>query len=67
MCLNTDKIANKQATVNAVMAEYLPPLLFGFVEPESGIAELNKQLKAAGLEDVIEEIQKQYTDFLATK
>ena len=67
LCLNTDKISGQQATINAVMAEYLPPLLFGFVEPEKGIKQLNEQLKAAGLDEVIEEIQTQYTEFLGTK
>ena len=41
ICLNTDNIADKQASVSAVMAEYLPPLVLGFVEPEAGIAQLN--------------------------
>ena len=67
ICLNTDNIADKQASVSAVMAEYLPPLVLGFVEPEAGIAQLNEQMKAAGLDEVIAEIQTQYDAFLATK
>lgn len=67
ICLNTDAIADKQATISAVMAEYLPPIVLGFVEPESGIAQLNEQLKAAGIDEVIAEIQAQYDAFLAAK
>lgn len=65
--LNTEKISDKISVINTVMAEYLPPLVFGLVDPESGIAQLNEQLKAAGIDEVIAEFQTQFDAFLADK
>ena len=67
MFLDPTSISEQQATVDAVLSEYLSPVILGFVEPETGIQQLNEQLKAAGLEDIIAEIQAQYDEFVATK
>ncbi|MBO5068759.1 MAG: ABC transporter substrate-binding protein, partial [Roseburia sp.] len=58
-------IEAKVTTCNAVLQEYLPPLLYGFVEPESGLAQLQEQLVAAGINEVIEELNAQYQAFKA--
>ncbi|MBQ8232556.1 MAG: ABC transporter substrate-binding protein [Lachnospiraceae bacterium] len=65
--IDTEKISDKISVINSVMAEYLPPLVFGLVEPESGIEQLNEQLKAAGIDEVIAEFQAQFDAFLASK
>lgn len=67
MVLNSDTIMDKQAIITSILSEYMPPLLLGYVEPESGIAKLNEQLKASGLDEVIAEIQSQYDAFRASK
>lgn len=67
MILNADAIADKQAVIESVLAEYMPPLMLGFVEPESGIQQLNEQLEIAGIDEVLAEIQSQYDTFLASK
>jgi len=58
------KVADKVAVINNVLAEYLPPVLYGVVEPEKGIEQLNEQLKLAGMDEVIAECQAQYDAFL---
>ena len=65
--LNVESISDKIANIEGVIAEYLPVVILGFTDPESGIATLNEQLKAAGIDDVITEVQEQYDEFLATK
>ena len=65
--VDTENISDKISVINTVMAEYLPPLVFGLVDPESGIAELNEQLKAAGMDEVIAEFQAQFDAFLANQ
>lgn len=47
---NTDYASEFTALKNAY-DEYAPKLVHGFVDPETGIAELNEALKAAGLDD----------------
>lgn len=64
--IDTQITETQQANVNAVMAEYLPGLMFGFKDPESGIAELNTQLKAAGIDEIIADFQTQYDAFLSS-
>ena len=47
---NTDYASEYTALKNAY-DEFGPKVVYGFVETEEGIAELEKALKAAGLED----------------
>lgn len=65
--LDTKPIQNQISTVNAVLAEYLKPLALGYVDPETGIAEMNAQLEAAGFNELIAEVQAQYDAWLASK
>lgn len=67
MFLKVDGISDKQAVIESVLAEYMPPLIFGFVDPETGIQQLNEQLKAAGIDEVIAELQRQYDEYLVSK
>ena len=67
MLPNTDDVADEIATIGSVLTEYMPALVFGFVDPETGIAQLNEQLKAAGIDEVLAELQVQYDAFCASK
>ena len=60
-------VSVKVTNCTAVLDEYLYPLILGFVEPESGIAQLRQKLKDAGIDDVIAAQQAQYEAYLATK
>ena len=53
-------VSVKVTNCTAVLDEYLYPLILGFVEPESGIAQLRQKLKDAGIDDVIAAQQAQY-------
>lgn len=64
---NFDEVSDKVTNCTAVLEEYLTPLILGFVEPESGIEQLNQKLKDAGVEDVIAAQDAQYQDFLQDK
>lgn len=67
MFMVSDTIADKQAVVESVITEYLPPLMLGYVEPETGIAQLVEQMRAAGIDELIAEVQEQFDEFLASK
>ncbi len=63
--MNTDTVKNEFAAVTSVMAQYYDPLKLGYVEAESGMAELKTQLDAAGDAAVVAELQRQVDEFLA--
>ena len=48
------------SAVNAVFNEYVTMLCCGFYNPDEKIPEFQKALKAAGIDTIIEEYQKQY-------
>ena len=50
---NSDYAAEYTALKN-VYDEYIKQIMFGFVEPESGIAEMEEKLESAGLNEYIE-------------
>ncbi len=61
---NLDPIKNENAAVMNVMQQYELPLRYGYTDPEKGIATLNEKLKAAGIDKVIAELQKQLDEYL---
>ena len=63
--LNQDPIAAELAALKNVCDEYKVPLEKGVVDPEEGLAELKKQLETAGVEKVMEEINRQIAEYLA--
>lgn len=63
----TDSIADKIAAVNNVVAEYNPVLAFGTVEPDEVYPQFVEALKAAGIDDIISELQRQFDEWQATK
>jgi putative aldouronate transport system substrate-binding protein len=62
--INTDPIKNEYAAVLNVMQQYYLPLKLGYVDPVEGLATLKEKLKAAGVEKVQAEIQKQLDEFM---
>jgi len=62
---NTDAIVDKIAALNGVVAEYVPLLICGAINPDEYIPILTDALKAAGADDVIAEMQRQYDEFVA--
>jgi putative aldouronate transport system substrate-binding protein len=63
--MNTDPVKNQFAAVQNVMAQYYDPLELGFVDPVTGLKNLNKQMGAAGNEKIKQELQKQIDEFAA--
>lgn len=63
--INADPIKNEYSAVLNVMQQYYTPLKLGYVDPVSGLATLKKELKAAGIDKVQAELQKQVDEFRA--
>lgn len=61
--MNIDPVKNEYAAVLNVMQQYYLPLKLGYVDPVKGLADLKKNLKAAGVDKVQAELQKQLDDF----
>ena len=59
----TDSIDDKIAALNGVCAEYVPLLMMGALDPDEYIPTLVDALRAAGSDDVIAEMQRQYDEF----
>lgn len=53
------------SAVNNAKAEYYLLLTRGFIEPEEGLADFNEALENAGIEKILEEMQKQLDTFYA--
>lgn len=62
--INTDPVKNEYAAVLNVMQQYYLPVKLGYVDPVKGLADLKEKLKAAGVEKVQAEIQKQLDEFV---
>lgn len=65
---NDANVKNEVANVGNVMLRYAIPLEYGLIKDvDKGVADLNAQLKAAGLEKLQAELQSQIDAFLASK
>lgn len=62
---NIEPVKNEYAAVVNVMTQYWIPLKLGYVEPVAGLKTLKEKLKAAGVEKVQKEFQRQMDTFLA--
>lgn len=60
-------VSSEYTALTNVFNEYVKALVFGFTEPESGIAELESKLKAAGLDDYIAAKQAALDEWAASK
>ncbi len=60
-------VANQIAQLNPVLEQYKKQVAFGVLDPEAGVAEFNDALYSAGLQDVIDEKQRQLDAWLAER
>lgn len=65
--INLEPIKVEFQNCNSVVAEYLPRFQGGYVDIETGYAEFISKLKAAGVDKLIEESQKQIDAWLEKK
>ncbi len=61
----TDEVSSKYSAVTSVIAQYTPIISAGAVDPEQSLAEFNKALQDAGIDDIIAENQRQLDEWLA--
>jgi putative aldouronate transport system substrate-binding protein len=55
------------AQIQAVVNEYVPPIVYGFRDYASAYPELQRRLKNAGLDKYMAEYQKQFSDWYTKK
>ena len=55
------------AACTTVVAEYRDALLYGLVDVDSYLEKFNEELKAAGIDEIIAEEQKQFDAWLAVQ
>ena len=55
------------ANCSAIYSEFRNTLLCGAMDPEEGVAELNRRMKGAGADRIIAEMQRQLDEFLANQ
>jgi putative aldouronate transport system substrate-binding protein len=65
---NTDNIKTESANCNQVLIQYNNPICLGAVKDvDAAYKQLDEKLKAAGVETIRVELQKQIDDYLASK
>ncbi|BCN31618.1 ABC transporter substrate-binding protein [Anaeromicropila herbilytica] len=65
---DSTKISSQLSAIANVDSQLGIQILLGKTsDPKKSVAEYRKQLKAAGIDDVIKEVNKQYSDFAASK
>ncbi|MFD0670814.1 ABC transporter substrate-binding protein [Cohnella sp. GCM10027633] len=63
---NPENVKNEISAYNNKIAEFLPGLITGSVDPEEYLPKMDKELKAAGMDKINEEIQKQLDAWATT-
>lgn len=64
---DSTNVANEMTAVQNVYNEYQASVEYGFVDPETGIAEMNEKMMSAGLQKIIDEKQAQLDAWAAAK
>lgn len=64
-CFNRDSVSTEFSAVTAVISQYLPSMNCGTVDPATNLPEFKEALKAAGIDAVIAENQKQLDEWAA--
>lgn len=62
---NSANVLNELTAVQNIYNEYQTSIEYGFVDPETGIAEMNDKMMAAGLQKIIDEKQAQLDEWAA--
>ena len=65
--VDTTKIQNQLTAISSVSEQYLKPLYWGTIDPETGLKEMRDQLGAAGLDDVFAEVKTQAIAYLDSR
>ena len=60
-------VYDQMAACTTVVAEYRDALLYGLVDVDSYLEKFNEELKAAGIDEIIAEEQKQFDAWLAAQ
>jgi putative aldouronate transport system substrate-binding protein len=64
---NLDPVSTQVAGFRNVLDEFGKSLYTGSVDPDEYLPQLNKKLEATGIQDVIDEMQRQIDEWKATK
>ncbi len=64
--IDTSNIETEFAACKNVVQQYWWPLELAYVDLESGLADFQSKMEAAGVEKVREELQKQLDEFIAS-
>lgn len=62
---NPDPVKTEVASISAIVKEFYPSIMTGAVDPDEHLPKAIEKLKAAGLDKVIAEAQKQYDEWKA--
>lgn len=65
--VNTDSIATEMANLTNVMAEYTARADFGTEAPDVWMDEFLNKMEQAGYQKILDELQRQYDEFLKSK
>ncbi|KGE18789.1 extracellular solute-binding protein [Paenibacillus wynnii] len=64
---NAEPVKNEEAAIAAIWKKYVDALGAGIVDSTDYLDKMNKELKKAGMDKVLQEKQRQIDEFLATK
>ena len=62
-----DNVKSEYSAVSNVISEYMPSLLTGTADPDETLPKAMEKLKAAGVDKLLAEMQKQYDEWLKIK
>ena len=65
--IDLEPIETEVAKVNAVIEERFKPITYGYVSYEEGYESALADLKAAGIDTIMDEVQRQWTEYLASQ
>lgn len=66
-CFNYESVATEFSAVTAVISQYIPSINCGVIDPEKNLQEFRDALKAAGIDKVIAENQRQLDEWAANR
>ena len=64
-CFVTDSVQTEYAAVQSVVSQYVPIISAGAIDPATELPEFLDALEAAGINDIIEENQRQFDEWLS--
>ena len=64
---NSENFNNEYAEITAIKAEFQNEIITGTVDPDEKVPEMLDKMYAAGLQEIIDEAQRQLDEYLASK